>query len=145
MEKSAGWIKLHRKILSNPLAGKPAWAWLWVVLLLMASHDEKEAFIWLGKKTHLKRGQFITGRKKLKQASGIPESTIEDILKYLENDRQIRQQKNNRFRLITILNWDSYQMARQPADIQPTQSRSLRNKERIQGEVKKLAEKFKIR
>lgn len=144
MDEKIGWIKLHRKMLTNPIAGRPAWAWLWIVLLLLANHDEKENFIWMGKKINLKRGQFITGRKKLKQLSGVPETTIERVLDYLEKDSQIGQQKKNKFRLITITNWDKYQISGQQTDNKRTQSRSIRNKERIQGEVVKLAEKFKI-
>lgn len=104
-----GWIKLHRKLLNSPLAKKPAWAWLWVTLLLMASHDNKERFIWNNKEITLEKGQFITGRKRLKEITGIPETTIEDILNYLESQHQIRQQKATKYRLITIVKWEDYQ------------------------------------
>lgn len=104
-----GWILLHRKIIDNPICKKPVWAWLWTVLLLLASHKEKDDFIWNGKPIKLKKGQFITGRKRLKEITGIAESTIEDILKYLESQQQIQQQKTTKFRLITILKWDTYQ------------------------------------
>lgn len=104
-----GWIKLHRKILDNPICKKPNWGWLWVCLLLMANHDENEKFIWNGEVVHLKKGQFITGRKKLHEATKIPESSIEDILRFLETRHQIRQEKTSKYRLITILNWDKYQ------------------------------------
>lgn len=106
---SNGWVKIHRKLLENPLAKKPAWAWLWVVLLLLASHEERESFTWKGKKILLKRGQFVTGRKKLKSITGIPESSIERTLNYLEIGHQIEQQKTTKYRLISIVNWDSYQ------------------------------------
>jgi len=104
-----GWIKLHRKLLDNPIAKKPAWAWLWVILLLLASHDDKESFIWNGKEVVLKKGQFVTGRKKLAQLSGISETTIERALKWLESGQQIGQQKTTKYRLITILKWEEYQ------------------------------------
>jgi len=51
----------------------------------------------------------MTGRKKLSEQTGIPESTVERILKYLENEQQIEQQKTNKFRIITIRNWEKYQ------------------------------------
>lgn len=87
---------------------KPTWAWLWVVLLLKANHKE-EKMIWNNNIIIIKEGQFITGRKELSKASGIPESTLEDILKYLENQHQIEQQKTTKYRLITIVNWKDYQ------------------------------------
>lgn len=104
-----GWIKLHRKLLDNPLATKPSWAWLWIVLLLLANHDEDDSFIWNGKEVTLRKGQFITGRKKLNELTGIPETTIERILKYLENGQQIGQQKTTKYRCITILKWNQHQ------------------------------------
>lgn len=103
-----GWIKLHRQLLDNPISKKPAWSWLWVVLLLKVNHENKKT-IWNGKDTEIKSGQFITGRKILSEETGIPETTIERILKYLENGHQIGQQKYNKYRLITILKWKEYQ------------------------------------
>ena len=111
-----GWIKLHRKILDNPLAKKPTWAWLWVTLLLLANHDETNKFIWNGKEIIQKKGQFITGRKKLNEITGIPETTIERCLNYLESGHQIEQQKTTKYRLITIVKWESYQSKDNKAD-----------------------------
>lgn len=112
-----GWILLHRKLLDNPICKNPTWAFLWIVLLLLASHKEKDDFIWNGKITKLKKGQFITGRKKLKELTNIPETTIERALTYLEKSgHQIGQQKTTKFRLITILNWDKYQKLDSKAD-----------------------------
>lgn len=114
-----GWIKIHRKLLDNPISKKPSWAWLWVTLLLLANHDEEHKFIWNKKEVKLEKGQFVTGRKALSDQTGIPPSTVEDILTYLENSSQIRQQKTTKYRLITIVKWDSYQNS----DITPTTNR----------------------
>lgn len=119
---SQGFVLLHRKLLENPIIEKPAYLSLWITLLLLANHEEK-TFIFNKESHTLTRGQLITGRSKLAKLTGIPASTIEDILKYLENSLQIRQQSNSRFRVITILNYDKYQKpdrkataSRQPAD-----------------------------
>ena len=104
-----GWVKLHRKILDNPISRKPAWFSVWVTLLLLANHDDEHTFIWNGRQIELKEGQFITGRKTLSEQTGVPETTIERILDYLESSGQIGQQKNTKNRLITILNWETYQ------------------------------------
>lgn len=89
---------------------KPAYVSLWVNLLLLANHKDKEV-IWNGSILTIKRGQFITGRKELSKLTGIPETTIERILKVFKNGHQIEQQTCNKYRLITILNWDKYQVA----------------------------------
>ena len=82
---------------------------LWLHLLCMASHCESE-FLWNGELKTIRIGQFITGRKELSKQTGIPETTIERILKVLESGHQIQQQKTTKYRLITILNWSKYQV-----------------------------------
>lgn len=103
-----GWIKLHRKILENPISKKPNYSWLWVTLLLIANHKEHK-IMWDGEFIIIKEGQVLTGRKELSEKTGIPESSIERILKVLENEHQIEQQKTTKFRLITVINWKEYQ------------------------------------
>ena len=103
-----GWIKLHRQLLENPIIKKPSYFTLWVILLLKANHKETK-FMWNGNIIVVKEGQFITGRKELSKETSIPESTIEDILKYLERQHQIQQQKTTKYRLITIVNWVKHQ------------------------------------
>jgi hypothetical protein len=103
-----GWVKLHRKILDNPICRKPNYSWLWVVLLLKANHKE-HSFIWNNEKQICKKGQLLTGRKELSNETGIKEGTIETILNYFESQHQIQQQKTTKFRLISVLNWEEYQ------------------------------------
>lgn len=94
--------------MDNPISRKPLYCHLWTHCLLLAQH-EPTSFIWNNKKVILKPGQFVTGRKKLSEITGISESSIEKILKYLESEQQITQEKTTKFRIITIKNWDSYQ------------------------------------
>lgn len=103
-----GWIKLHRKILNNSIAIRPAYFSLWITLLLKANHEPNK-MIFNNNIMIVKEGQFITGRKQLSAQTGLSESTVERVLNYLEKDSQIEQQKNTKFRLITILNWKTYQ------------------------------------
>lgn len=114
-----GWIKLHRKILENPIIQKPNYLALWVVLLLKANHKEKN-FMWNGNIILVKEGQMITGRKELSKETSIPESTIEDILKYLERQHQIQQQKTTKYRIITIVNWIKHQDKNSKSNNNPT-------------------------
>lgn len=107
-----GWIKIHRKIIENPIIRKPKYFLIWSILLLLASHKENH-FIFNGEKRVCLAGQFVTGRKRLSEISGVREGTVEDILSYLETQQQIQQQKTNKFRLITIVNWEEYQETQQ--------------------------------
>lgn len=58
----------------------------------------------------VKPGQLVTGREKLSKQTGIPGTTIERMLDYLETGQQIGQQKTTKFRIITIINWQKYQI-----------------------------------
>lgn len=123
MEHNDGWIKLHRKILDNPLVMKDAeHLAVWVFLLLHASHKEYNV-IFDGKRTTLRPGQLITGRKSIASELGMNESKVRRILESFENDQQIDQQKTNKNRLISLLNWESYQIFDQQNDQQVTNKR----------------------
>ena len=119
-----GWIKLRRKILENPIAGRANYLALWIILLLKANHKEKK-MIWNNSFIVIKEGQFITGRNELSKQSGIPATTVERILDYLENGHQIEQQKNNKYRLITIVNWKEHQTIDKKVDIKRTSNGHL--------------------
>lgn len=105
-----GWIKLHRKIMDKGFYSKSEYVHLWIHLLLNANHKPKE-FMWNNKIEIIKEGQLLTGRKQLSKATGITEGTIENILKLLENEQQISQQKYTKYRVITIINWTSHQIS----------------------------------
>ena len=87
---------------------KSQYVHLWLHLLFKANHAESKFLLNKHEKI-LKRGQLLTGRKKLSTDTGICEGTIENILKTFENEQQILQQKTNLFRIITIVNYDEMQ------------------------------------
>lgn len=112
-----GWICLHRKLLDNPICEKADYLAVWVHLLLMANHKET-TFIWNNKKQTLKAGQLLTGRKRLSKKTGVAESQVYKILKYLELEQQIEQQKTTKYTIITIVNWGMYQEKEQQKEQQ---------------------------
>ena len=118
-----GWILLHRSLFGKGYYRKSAYVHLWVHLLLKANHSESE-ILWNGRTERLRPGEFITGRHQLSMDTGIPESTIERILKCFENGHQIEQQKNNKFRRITVINWNEYQRVGQQNEQQTDSKRT---------------------
>jgi hypothetical protein len=110
-----GYIKLHRKILENPIVCKDSdYFSVWAYLLLNATHKEYPA-LFKGQKIIMQPGQLITGRKSIhNQFKSISESKIKRILLDLESDQQIDRQRSNQNSLITILNWNTYQQSDQP-------------------------------
>lgn len=103
-----GWVSVYRSIKDKGWYKKSEFVHLWVHILLKANHQEKE--IWFnGENVLVKRGQFITGRKKLSEETGIGESKVDRILKCFKNEQQIEQQTTSRNRMITIVRYDEYQ------------------------------------
>lgn len=99
---------------------------LWVHLLMKANHEPKE-LLFCGKIMHLEPGQLITGRKALSGETRIKEGTVQRILKVFEREKQIEQQTFNKFRLITIQNWNDYQQSEQQMNNKRTASEQLVN------------------
>jgi hypothetical protein len=117
----SGWIKLYRQVKDKPYYKDSEFIHLWIHLLLCANHSEAE-YLNGYDIVKLKKGQFITGRKKLSFETGISESKIERILKVFESEQQIEQQTNSRNRLISIVSWDKYQQSEQQTDSKWTAS-----------------------
>lgn len=117
-----GWIKLHRKTLDNPIITKDSdYLAVWIYLLLNTTHKEYDV-LFKGKRVTLKRGQLLTGRKSISEKLKIDENKVQRILKSLENENQIEQQKSNKNRLITIVSWDKYQQDEQQLNNKRTTS-----------------------
>ena len=108
-----GWIKMYRKIEDNPVVCKDNdYYRVWHHLLYNATHQER-VVIFNNKKMTIYPGQYITGRKLIADKCNVTESKVERILKWFENDQQIKQQKTTKGRLITILKWELYQNTEQ--------------------------------
>ena len=104
-----GYIKLHRKILDNPVVCKDSdYFAVWVYLLLNATHCGCEVMFG-GERTMLKPGEFTTGRKRIASDLNISESKVQRILKRFESEHQIEQRTDRQCRLISIVSWDKYQ------------------------------------
>lgn len=119
-----GWIKLHRKMLKNPIVCKDAdHLAIWVYLLMSATHEEY-ATLFEGKKILLQPGQLVTGRKKISSELCVSDSKVHRVLKDFENEQQIEQQTKTHGRLITITNWNQYQMCGHQAEQQVNSNRT---------------------
>lgn len=119
-----GWIKLHRKMLDNPIITKDSdYLSVWIYLLLNTTHKEYDV-LFKGKRTTLKKGQLLTGRKSISEKLKINENKVQRILKTLESEHQIEQQSSNKNRLITIVSWDKYQEDEQQIEQQLNNKRT---------------------
>lgn len=100
-----GWIKIHRKLQS--------WEWytdsqvvhLFLHFLLEANHEDRK---WKG--VMIKRGQLIFGRKRASETLGISEQSIRTCITRLKSTNEITTKSTNKFTLVTIVNYDQYQV-----------------------------------
>ena len=131
------YIKLDRKIAE--------WEWftdgntlkLWIYLLVNAQYKDTKY-----KGVEIKRGQIITGRKKLANRLGMTEQQIRTSLNHLEKTKEITIKSTNRFSVITIVKYGIYQgddgepnqqHNQQSTNNQPTDNHNTRNIRRKEG------------
>lgn len=111
-----GWIKLHRKLLNNPIWQDPHYMKLWMYCLLQASHAEHDQLVG-SQIVKLLPGQFVTGRISLAEEMnrGVApkkrqsESTWWRDLKRFEEWEMLNIESNSKHSIITIVNWGFYQ------------------------------------
>ena len=112
----AGWIKIHRKMLSNPVVFKdPDHLAVWMYLLLTASH-KKHKTLFGGKPIFLEAGQLITGRQKIARETKVEQHKVDRIIKLFKTAQLIEQQAERYGSIISILNWDKYQNIEQQSE-----------------------------
>ena len=138
MSKKLGWVSVQRSLLDDPQFKDPEVFALWVRLLMMASYEDKTVKH-LGQTIHIKRGQFITGRKSLSSSSNVQESKIQRLLKRWESEQQIEQQTFSKYRVITVANYDKYQSSEQQSDAKVNTTNKKINKINNTVEFKKPA------
>ncbi len=111
-----GWVKIHRSILD--------WQWwsdnnmlrLWLYLIITASVEDRK---W--RNITVKRGQLIVTRKELSETLGISEQSIRTCLSRLEESGEINRQITNKYTVITLCKFDTYQIKEKPINQQINQ------------------------
>ena len=122
-----GWIKIHRDLLDNELwSDKPfTKGQAWVDLLLLANHRDKNVL--LGNCTELvERGSFITSELKLMERWGWGRKKVKLFLNFLESQKMIERNANNKRTAITIVNYGFYQDCDLPKEQQKNSKRTAK-------------------
>lgn len=105
---SVGFIKIHRSIFDNWVADEPEALAVWVRILSEANFKAtKKKFN--GSLIEVQRGQLIFGLNAFSDRSGVSVMKLRRIISELESDGMINRQKTNRYSLITVVSYDSYQ------------------------------------
>lgn len=118
------WLKLHRKILDNPIVTKDGdHLAIWIWLLCEAAYKPHDIYFGT-KRITLQPGQLITGRDQIAKELKIHPSKIQRVLKLFETEHQIEQQTSRQGRLISIVNWTDYQDCEQQNEQQVNNKRT---------------------
>ena len=106
-----GWIKIFRRVIEHPdyFAEPFTRMSAWIDLLLMANYAN--GYIRSrGVRVEVKVGQIVTSTVSLAQRWKWSRGKVQRYLDELENAQQIEQQKSNLCTLISICNYDKYQV-----------------------------------
>ena len=106
-----GWFSIHRKLFDDPIwtAEKFTKGQAWVDLIGLANYTPGS--VWLrGIEIKLKRGQLAWSELNLGKRWKWSRKKVDNFLKWLEKEHQIEHQKTKVTTLITITNYDLYQI-----------------------------------
>lgn len=137
-------IKLDRKLKNWPYYNDPVMLSVWIHLMMESCYSSCTSRFGVA----LKEGQFITSQKKLADQCGISRQQLRTVLNKLEKENQIKidvikpstkgltNQSTNRLTLITLINWEKYQVGEnyQPTNqpsVQPITNQASTNIKRI--------------
>lgn len=131
-----GYILIHRKIVKE-------WEWysnvndrlVWLHCLLSANW--KDGYF---EGIKVLRGSFVTGRKKLAKEVGLTEQQVRTSLNHLKSTNNITIKAHNKFSIITINNYNKYQLSNQQINQQSTNNQPTSNHNRIK-EIKEINNK----
>ena len=141
-----GFVKLHRKLI--------AWGWyqdyvvkdVFLQLLLTANFKDSQ---WMG--ITLKKGQLVTSYKHLSEDLAFSVRQVRTAIDKLKSTGEITTEATNRFTIITVVNWEEYQLfdekmtseatsnqtnERQTSDKQATNKRQQRKNDKKNKESK---------
>lgn len=119
-----GYIKLFKKFIN--------WEWyqntntkiMFIHCLLKANWEDTK---YEGK--IIKRGSFVTGRKKLAKELNITEQQVRTSLQHLQVTNEITIKKSNKYSIITVNNYDTYQVINQQDNQQITNNQPTNNQQ----------------
>ena len=114
-----GWISLHRQLQEH-------WLWkskepfdkrsAWIDLLLMVNHQKEKIEFDKGF-MEVERGQRITSLEKLAKRWKWSRHKVSDYLNQLEQDCMLVQVRDNKKTLISIENYNKYQVQKETSDM----------------------------
>ena len=112
MSTDKGYIKVYRDIRDH-------WLWedkpfskgqAWIDLLMMVNHEDKK-LMFDNEVVVCKRGMTFTSLRKLSDRWGWSPGKVDRFLKILKSEIMIREERNSRRTIISIVNYGDYQQS----------------------------------
>ena len=102
------WVKLHRCLLKKPIWQNPNLFRVFCWCLMKASWNHHEQIVGMTK-VQLEPGQFVYGRLKASEETGLHESTIRNCMNWLKQNNTLTINSTNKYSVVTVVNWALYQ------------------------------------
>ena len=151
----SGWVKLWRKSLDSGMLKNPELWTFWCWCLMKATHKPTKQMIgW--QMVELDEGEFVFGRKAAAKELETSERKIRTCLKKLKNLQNLTIKATNKFSIITINNWHTYQQpeiksdqqndqhvtSRRPAGDHKQECKNIKNKNSLPENVLTFSQRF---
>ena len=114
-----GWIKVHRKLLISDMYQELTAVQRDILLqCLLAANHKPRKWTWKGEIFECKSGQFVTSLDSLKKlcAKGTSIRNVRTALVKLETWEFLTNESTKTGRLISVINWDTYQAEEEETD-----------------------------
>lgn len=135
-----GWIKLHRKILDWEWFTSPSTLQLFIYLLLRANKEDKK---WRG--ILIKRGQLVTSVATIIEETKLSTQQVRTSLNRLKSTNEITSKTTNRFTLVTVCKYESYQLYEEAEQQTKQQALQQTNNKQITNKQQQLKNNKNIR
>lgn len=135
-----GWIKLHRKILDWEWFTSPSTLQLFIYLLLRANKEDKK---WRG--ILIKRGLLVTSVATISEETQLSTQQVRTSLNRLKSTNEITSKTTNRFTLVTVCKYESYQLYEEVEQQTKQQALQQTNNKQITNKQQQLKNNKNIR
>ncbi len=116
-----GYVRLWRKSIdSGIIKNHKVWVF-WTWCLMKANHEKDYKQIVGFQEVVLQPGDFIFGRKASSKENGLSEQNIRTCLSFLKKSKNLTIKSTNKFSIISIVNWSTYQFIEDETNQQSNQ------------------------
>lgn len=145
-----GYIKIYRQIQDTSVWADSDKLKLWLLCLMKASHNKHTQIVG-NQIIELEPGQFITGRNDIaddfnhgvKRCCSVDGQTLFRWLKNFEKLKMLNIKTTNKYTIVTVLNWDTYQNYEQQMNNKRTTNEHQMNTNKNYKNVKNLKNDLK--